>query len=289
MRGAERSGAEGAGRGAGDRSTEAEPGGGQGRAGAGSPASASPRLPRSLPPRAAPRSRAGQGMAAAHVSAAPAQRRGWGARSRPGPAESERGEAAEQSGDWRQPQPEPEPEADERRRAAAAAVEAPAPKENAWTRRRAARDGGDTDTAETAGLRDPGAAPCERPGGPGALLASPGCCSPGRAGPGEREGARERAVAAGRGAGNGQLPSGGPVRRGWLLGALRGPAGSPCALWFCAFSGCLFSIVQPLLGPPLGFAFHAVRVAEARRGSTWRGFAGAEDSKRLWGARVARV
>lgn len=131
---------------------------------------------------------------------------------------------------------------------------------------------------------------------PASGRAAPGPCSPPPAaarpaGPGRagREGGRERAVAAGRGAGNGQLPSGGPVRRGWLLGALRGPAGSPCALWFCAFSGCLFSIVQPLLGPPLGFAFHAVRVAEARRGSTWRGFAGAEDSKRLWGARVARV
>lgn len=69
----------------------------------------------------------------------------------------------------------------------------------------------------------------------------------GRAGPGGREGASGcRRPRGGQRAAAERRPRAAGLAPGSSAGSCRGPAGSPCALWFCAFSGCLFSIVQPL-------------------------------------------
>lgn len=107
-------------------------------------------------------------MSTAQVSAAPAEPPAWGAEGRDGPAEGARqreagslgGNEAAESGGRREPEP------DERRRPAVA--EAPPPKENPWTKRRAAQDG-EADGQHA--LWDPGAG---RGGGPGEAVGRAG-------------------------------------------------------------------------------------------------------------------
>lgn len=128
-----------------------------------------PRLPRGRPgwrPLAA----GGRGMSAAQVSAAPAERRGWGAESGSGgPAVSRPREPEEP----RRPElgsPRGEEAAEEGGRRWKA-VEAPPPKENPWTRRRPAWDSPSPPAADGQLVpQDPGAA------------AGPGPCGERRAG-----------------------------------------------------------------------------------------------------------